>query len=300
MSHGILIATTSSSGLHPLGSGGQTARDAYRQIVLHLRRTLSDEHARLLAEPSPNRQRGTVDWFTVVEDVATRAEPFAALRPERRDAVEETLARLREEIDREATALAAARDPGQRLLGRLLAMALEVPAEDHVYAVGAQPVLVAWGHLADRKDAPRRLLWRMAPPRPRPAAARGTAGNAGASDQAALLASAPAPPRHATVLGLLLWLVFTGLVTAILYVLLSGCGVGLPRPAWLPPSPIVSLCPATPAGAPEAAAALEAERLRTELLEGRLEQQRLSLTDAAAACRRRAQTAAAAGAPPPG
>ena len=58
----VLVATTSQAGLHPIGTGGQPVTQAFDQIDRYLRQNLSEDHARLFAEPNLNPARGTVDW----------------------------------------------------------------------------------------------------------------------------------------------------------------------------------------------------------------------------------------------
>src|SRR4051812_46981686 len=60
---GSLIATTRNADLQALGTGGQLAVQAWGQITGYLRRNRSPQHAALFAEPNPDPDRGTTDWY---------------------------------------------------------------------------------------------------------------------------------------------------------------------------------------------------------------------------------------------
>lgn len=162
-----LIATTRQDGLRSLGIHGQPVAEAYAQITRYLARVLSPAHAALFAEPNFAVRPGEVEWYAAVDGTAV-ARP--ALPPEQQPAFDATLAKLVDEIGRQAASLAQSKDSGDQLLGQLLELALKVPSDAHVYAVGSQPVLVAWGHLLDTPAADHAVLQKMvkAPPRPPP------------------------------------------------------------------------------------------------------------------------------------
>ncbi|MBL8835440.1 MAG: hypothetical protein JNL66_04300 [Alphaproteobacteria bacterium] len=160
-----LIATTRQDGLRSLGIHGQPVAEAYGQIVRYLTRTLTPAHSALFAEPNFAVRPGVVEWYAAVEGEAVQ---HAAIAPETRPAFDAELARLVDDVAKQAALLEQSKESGDQLLGQLLALALKVPSDGHVYAVGLQPVLVAWGHLLDTPAADPAVLQKLikAPPRP--------------------------------------------------------------------------------------------------------------------------------------
>jgi hypothetical protein len=119
-----------------------------------------------------------------------------------------------------------------RLLGQLLLLALEVPGEDCIYALGDQPVLIFWGHLADVPTPQAGVIDRMI------AASRKVKTTTVANDvvrpqetiatvAAGPAAVAAAKPRYRW-LPPVLWGVFVVLCVVIGLDLLAACGLGLP------------------------------------------------------------------------
>src|SRR5215470_1914505 len=108
---GPLITTTEQAGLRPLGLHGQPVAEAYGQIARYLARAFSPKHAALFAEPNFQVRPGMVEWYA-------------------------ELKRLVDAITRKATELVASKEPSEQLLGQLLQLALKVPSNDYVYAVG--------------------------------------------------------------------------------------------------------------------------------------------------------------------
>ncbi len=162
-----LIATTRQDGLRSLGIHGQPVAEAYGQIVRYLTRALTPAHAALFAEPNFAVRPGVVEWYAAVEGEAVQ---HAAISPAARAAFDAELSRLVDDVARQAAQLEQSKDSGDQLLGQLLALALKVPSDAHVYAVGTQPVLIAWGHLLDTPAADPAVLQKLvkAPPLPPP------------------------------------------------------------------------------------------------------------------------------------
>lgn len=140
---GSLIATTSNARYQALGTGGQLAVHAWSQIANHLQRRLGADYAALLAEPNPDADRGTTDWYA---EGNGPARPLHELPEPAREAARAELTRLVEGIRAESEALRASGQSGNRFLGDLLALSLQVPDEDGIRVVEGRPVLVAWGH----------------------------------------------------------------------------------------------------------------------------------------------------------
>lgn len=156
------IAATDAA-LQPLAAGAQRAIDAHPQITAHLRRARGPEHAALFAEPVPDPDRGSIDWYG---PGAGEAVPIDALPPADRAAAEARLAALVADIEAEARALKESPRPGDRLLGDLIALALRVPDRSWVRVQDGRPLLVGWGHAAGGRSIGPELLTRPIERRP--------------------------------------------------------------------------------------------------------------------------------------
>ena len=179
------IASTPNQGLRPVGAPGQ--RD-YGLLVQILTQHLSEEHAALFAEPVPNPDGRTTDWYAPRDGVAAALDTLA---PAARAEVEQRLAaalRRHPCAGRSPRPVAGA---GRRPEGALLRAALEIPEPGFVRVVGGQPVLLAWAHLKDYPDAPKGVLGSWIRTR-RPAPAAPPEPEAAAADAAAV------PQRRAT------------------------------------------------------------------------------------------------------
>jgi hypothetical protein len=143
MTDGAAIATTRSADVQSLGTGGQLAIQAWDQITTYLRRARGPEHAALFAEPNPDPERGVVDWYA---DRSGPAVPLATLPPAEQEEVRATLTRLIGDIEAESAALKRSAREGDRFMGELLALAIQVPNQDCVRVLAGRPVLIAWAH----------------------------------------------------------------------------------------------------------------------------------------------------------
>lgn len=140
---GTLIATTRNTDLQSLGTGGQRAVHIWDQITGYVRRRLGPAHAALFAEPNPDPDRGTTDWYA--EGTGT-ALPLDQLGEPQGTEARTAFERLHADIAAEGERLRKSTHDDERFLGEMLVLALVTPSAAHVHVVGTQPVLVAWGH----------------------------------------------------------------------------------------------------------------------------------------------------------
>lgn len=266
----IKIASRSSSGLRPQGTGGQTALEIHPTIDRYLRRNLSAAHADLFAEPNVVSVGSMVDWYASIE---TPAAPrlLSDVPEERRAALYARLAGLVNDIRTRALELRNSAQQSERLLGQLLLLALEVPGEDCVYALGDQPVLIFWGHLADVPMPQSGVIDRMIAHQTR-APLPMSSGPAAPSEPAS-----PAPAGHpAPAMGAIgarlsrypwapwaLWGVFAVLLLAIGLMLTRACGLGVPFTGALGPF-LINYCPADVSDGAAALSDLEADNARLQ------------------------------------
>jgi len=197
-----LIATSSNVSLTPQGAGGRLAHQHWEQITSHLRRTLGERHAALFAEPNPDPARGAIDWYG---PVGAEALPFDSLPDAARAAAEADLAVLVAEIRAQSERLVAARSESERVLGELIALALEVPDRAALRLAGGQPVLAPWGHVSAAPGAVRELLIRLVPTPvapmqvvgPPPGAAPAARSAASTARASRAISHTPSPPSPA-------------------------------------------------------------------------------------------------------
>ena len=284
------IASTPNQGLRPVSAPGQ--RD-HGVLVQLLSQHLGAEHAALFAEPVPNPDGRTTDWYA---PRAGEAQPLAALEPAAREAIEQRLAGLYDDIRALAARLAQSREPDAANKAALLQAALEIPDPSFIRVVEGAPVLLAWAHLKDSPDAPSGVLgsWmrlRQAPPPAAPVAAHGPP--AAPAAVAAATTVVPVVIERAAWPVSLLWLLFALLALTIAWLLLAACGLGWPGGlggAWL------ARCPLPVALAGDAGLVRELERQRQ--LEQEIAQLQRQLARESAQCAAEPPPARAEVAPP--
>ncbi|WP_137124503.1 hypothetical protein [Roseomonas sp. HF4] len=155
-----LIATTLNRDLLAQGVGGQLSVQHWEQLTQYLRRALSPRHAALFAEPNPDPERGSIDWYA---PGAGTAVPLPQLDPDAQQAALATLMPMVAEIQAAAAKLHGSANEGERFLGELLRLALEIPDQSAIRVRDGVPVLAPWGHTTAGAGARRELLVRMMP-----------------------------------------------------------------------------------------------------------------------------------------
>jgi hypothetical protein len=138
------LITATSAAILPLGLDGHPLHDRQEQIRTVVERRLGRRHASLLAEAERRPGTDITDWYSDAPGTAVAAASMGeAQRTRLRTEIDAMLA----DIDRLGGELEAAKTTGARAAGRHLRLAARRPADDtFLYRVGAQPVLVAWGH----------------------------------------------------------------------------------------------------------------------------------------------------------
>lgn len=293
------IATTPSRGFRPVVAPGLREHGL---LVRILERHLTPAHAALFAEPVPNPDGRSIDWYS---DLPGEAVPLAAADGATQAAARARVAELHRDIESLAGRLANTREPEAAKQAEVLRAALETPepAESCIWLVAepgrpAQPTLVLWAHVQDQPDAPRGVLTAWARQRP---------GKAPPPAAAAAAPTAPAPPPAESVgppqvqvvlgpaavagapvaalawrdgwLSALLWVLLALLALIIAWLALIGCGVGLPGGRLLA---LVDRCPLIGTGQ---ATELAREVARQRLLEGEVAQLEQDLATRQALCR---------------
>jgi hypothetical protein len=163
------IATTRWRDIQALGRGGRNATESWAALTSLLSQRRSPAHAALFAEPVANPVRQETDWYSALDGTA---RPLSSIDPARREKVQVEFDHLVAEIRALADEMRGARGEGDRNLGEMLALALEVPGLDNILVVEdgpkLTPVLVGWGHARTSAAAERvSLSGRIRPP-PRP------------------------------------------------------------------------------------------------------------------------------------
>lgn len=261
----VLLATTSTEGLRPLGTPPQRA---FELVTGSLRDRLGPRHAALFAEPVATPHGDRFDWYAPMPGKARR---LTALDPAEAEAARTTLATLATDIREVARTLGASKVADDLRLAEALENALEVPDEDHVFVVRDGdgppcPVLVNWAWVRDEQRAVRGVLTGPStrpPPAPPPPPAAARAAPSVATAAPATMARTVEPAGGAAPWWALIWLgwlLLALMAAAILWMTLPACGL----------RGLVSFCPGPPAAA--AAGAARAAQIGDEiaLLERRI------------------------------
>lgn len=196
---GTLIATTRNANLQSLGTGGQRAVHIWGQIVGYVQRRFGPAHAALFAEPNPDPDRGTIDWYA---EQSGEVQLLDSLPEIERVAARAQLDRLQRELGAESERLRKSAHEDERFLGEMLGFALVTPSADHLYVVDGQPVLVAWGHtLIGETARPELLIGQRTLGARQRAGTSAAAGNSGKS--APMVIHGPPPAQRQFPVGLL-------------------------------------------------------------------------------------------------
>lgn len=160
------LARSRRGDLQALAVRGILVTDCHRQLHSIISRALGPRCAALLAEPQHDAAQQHIDWYTEREG---RPQPLAALPPEAAQAV-------REKAVRYAAAIA---DLGRRHAGapngpdapdaafgiaeEMLPLVLRHAADDDLWSVDGEPVLINWGFAPGHVGAQAQDLSRMGP-----------------------------------------------------------------------------------------------------------------------------------------
>ncbi|MBL8674999.1 MAG: hypothetical protein JNL07_08945, partial [Rhodospirillales bacterium] len=101
--------------------------------------------AALLAEPQPHAGGGRIDWYSAAPGVV---RALAGLPPPEAEALRAEVATMLAAIERVGRELEAGTTDDGRLAGASLRLASAAPADEYVFRVGDQPVVVCWGYEA--------------------------------------------------------------------------------------------------------------------------------------------------------
>jgi hypothetical protein len=153
-----LLETTRQADLQPFVVGGAPVFRSLRRIRAELRSALSEQHALLFAEPAIDAA-GDIRWYAPAAGLAMRLQTLA---PAVGAEVAARLARRVLDIAQRANELLRSGDEDDRLAGGQLALALELPDERHIFVVGGEPVIAAWGHGPLGAAEPQQLLLALA------------------------------------------------------------------------------------------------------------------------------------------
>ena len=265
---GPILETTRQAELQPLLANGVPVFQTLPQIRTELRNAFSNEHALLFAEPNANPVTGDIQWYAPIGGAISRLNDLTGADLQ---AAREKIARLASDIDSHAEELKVSGHDADRLMGNNLSLALEIPHEDHIYFVAAQPVLAGWGHVPRGPAAPQRRLQKMATqilaasasrvskptdtpsaaevtdtPRPNPVDPSST--DAKTWDRYRLeisrdtLGSVPYAAPVFAWWSALIWLLFALLLLLIGYLLLKNCAIAWPSGINVLPRSIVNYC----------------------------------------------------------
>lgn len=250
-----LIATSRRGEMRALAVQGIFATDCHAQLRGLILRHLSPAHAALLAEPQHDAEKRNIDWYADCPGTPVRC---ADLPESEAQALRARAAELARDISDAARRLRETSGHEHGLSGALLALAPLHAADDDLWSVGGQPVLINWGFAPGGPGAEAQDLTRL--------------GTTPVAAPAAVAAAAPVVASAGMGRGCLWWLLPLLLLLLLLWLLLAALG--------LLPSPLPGGCVPAPD-----TAALDKEKARTAPLETELEELLRRLRERAALCR---------------
>lgn len=144
MRSGPLLAETRLTEFRPLGALGEPAYLAYARLTAALESLGAADCARYFARPERDERRQSLAWHAPLEGPVRR---WSALGPEEQGAAAPRILAIKQRLAQ----LAGASEAGgaQDSFARLLRQAAVAPGLDHLFLVGDQPVLTAWGFESD-------------------------------------------------------------------------------------------------------------------------------------------------------
>lgn len=230
--YSLRVASTSDQEFPPAATGVLLSWERLTEV---LRREASPAAAALFAEPVADPRGGHTHWHVTTNLDPT---PLARLTPAQRAAVLARMEQLRGAVLACADRLAASVSEADVRLAQTLRVCVVVPdPERHIFSVGGEPLLVAWGR---RTHGPAPREARVTYQQPfAPAAGTPPAAALGAATKlAAAKAARPQAARDWSKLWpWLAWLAFAGLAMAVYYHLLAACAIA--------PLPFLDRCEAS-------------------------------------------------------
>jgi hypothetical protein len=237
---GALLRSGSLAEFHSLGAVGKPVFSAASQLRVAIRRHSDEATASIFATPKPNDQGDIIDWYA---PHAGDVVPWSAATVEERIRAKNVLEKVKENLTALSAKVQEDSDNTERqVFGKLLALATNVPGDDHIYIVNGRPVLTFWGfkHLNSPNDYDviSKLNVAAAPALP-------VSSDGPDQDQEAVTEPAPVPLTTAPVLVArrrpwwlwLLPLLFLALLLIALLIGMKSCGVAVPLAPWLPSLP---------------------------------------------------------------
>lgn len=139
---GALLRSGRVKDFSPLGAVGTPVYTAAAQLRAAMRRQLDPAAADLFAVPKQDEHGDGIDWYAPDEGAVI---PWTSMTPDERMGAIVALFQTREQVAARSAALEQAEDSEQQIFGKLLAVAMRIPGEKHIYLVNGQPVITFWG-----------------------------------------------------------------------------------------------------------------------------------------------------------
>lgn len=240
MSFHAFVKSTNLEEVNPLSPGGQPLFRSHDVLVREVSKRLSPAHAQFFAEPELSETSDSVDWYGAGKNLRKLTSLDGPAQAEARQDV----ARFFDDITNLATGLETSQDSDERYLSRLLSQALRIPSDDSIFVSSAGPLIVDWGTVArgapteyhvlrvlrDRAEAERA----PAPQEPTHTPPAGPGPHGGSGPRSGVppggseaQQAGPVQIPTALYIGSLLGTII--LASIIMVLLLSSCGVTLPR-----------------------------------------------------------------------
>lgn len=281
-----LIIQTPFSNVRPIDPSVQLTGQRLRNILRqHLAPDDFNDAITLFADPEPVVGAAATDWYT---DFDERAVPVSDLDTDARENILAEVGRVCARIAHIADTIETAA-PGSSDASYLRA-AIAVPDNrDYIYALGAHPVIVAWGHkLAGAGKAPVPAgIWIKSALPAVPRADTRQSDDILQADQVNKTAAAVSLGGVGTSAGIgwlawLLWALFLVLFLIILWIAISGCSIGGPKTRLAERLGFLTRCP-MPVQITNAPAFVQSDR--SAILREAIREAELALAEDAQLCR---------------
>lgn len=149
---GALLRSGRLSEFRPLGAVGNPVYSSATQLRAAMRHQIGPDVANLFAVPKQHDRGDVIDWYAPEDgDVV----PWSSATPAQREQAKAALVAAQEQLAERSRELQAHEGSEQKVFGKLLAQAIKIPSDEHVYLVNDKPVVTFWGFVP--LDAPSGL-----------------------------------------------------------------------------------------------------------------------------------------------
>ncbi|MEP3428364.1 MAG: hypothetical protein ABJN98_06780 [Roseibium sp.] len=143
MSFETFVKSTNLEEINPLSPGGLPLFRSHDVLIRELSARISPEHAMFFAEPEISETSDRVDWY----GSGGNLRKLTSLNDKEQAAAKLKVAALYNDISNLAVSLETSEDSDERYLSRLLVHALRIPSDENIFVGTHGPLITEWGAL---------------------------------------------------------------------------------------------------------------------------------------------------------